>query len=312
MDTSTYTGAREILAKYGLTPSKRFGQNFLIDGHVLNKIVAAADLGRGDFVLEIGAGIGGLTRALAEKAGYVAAVELDKRLAEVLRDIFAETDNVGVIQGDIMKLDLSETLNQHITVGAASGRPLSDSYTRAKIVANLPYYITTPVIMRILESKPDSLGSALPIERATVMVQKEVAERIAAAPGTANYGAISAAVSYYAACELNAIVPRNCFYPRPDVDSAVITLKIYDTPPVRVSDERLMFDCVKAAFGQRRKTLVNCLYSQEWKGIGGGKLGKEEIAGIVKKCGFREDVRGETLGIEGFARLAEELTQYRS
>jgi len=317
VDASTYSGLREILRRYGLTPSRRFGQNFLTDRHVLDKITAAAELEKDDAVVEVGAGLGALTRALAERAGFVAAVELDKRLAEVLRDMFADTPNVRVVQGDCMRLGLAGLAADREPAGgiSAGGAPLAPPSAglaaevdpaggigkkRAKIVANLPYYITTPFIMRVLEQESGPAGR--PFGRATLMVQREVAERIAAAPGTGNYGALSVAAAYYAECELNATVPPNCFFPRPDVDSAVITLKIYETPPCAPADEKLMFACVKAAFGQRRKTLANCLCARPWLG-----LGKERVAEVIRRCGFREDVRGETLGVKEFAGLAEEL-----
>ena len=274
----------EILNKYHIVFQKRYGQNFLIDDHVIDKIIAAADVTKEDTVLEIGPGIGTLTQYLCEHAGKVIAVEIDKSLIPILEnDTLSAYDNVKIINGDIMKLDLNELIRTE-----NDGRPV-------KIAANLPYYITTPIIMGLLEKR-------LPITSITVMVQKEVAQRMQALPGTADYGALSLAVQYYAEPYLAANVPVNCFMPRPKVDSAVIRLKLYSDPPVTVKDEKLMFSIIRALFNQRRKTLVNgiCNYS-------GLDIGKDRILAALEQLGIGSDVRGETLSLDTFAKLSDLL-----
>lgn len=274
-----------VLQKYHFTFQKKFGQNFLIDPHVLDKIIAAAKITKEDFVLEIGPGIGTLTQYLAESAREVAAVEIDKNLIPILEDTLSAYDNVTVINEDVMKLDLAR-----LAAEKNGGRPI-------KVVANLPYYITTPIIMGLFEG-------GVPLESITVMVQKEVAMRMQAGPGTKDYGALSLAVQYYAQPYLAANVPQNCFMPRPNVGSAVIRLTRYQEPPVKVKDEKLLFALIRASFGQRRKTLVNGLYnSQELH------FTKEQIAEAIGKAGLPESVRGEALTLEEFAVLADLLAE---
>ncbi len=273
-----------ILQKYQFRFQKKFGQNFLIDAHVLNKIIAAAGIGEDDFVLEIGPGIGTLTQHLAYAAREVAAVEIDSRLLPVLEETLDGYDNVTVIHEDILKLDIHQLVQEK-----NGGRPI-------KVVANLPYYITTPIIMGLFEK-------AIPTESLTVMVQKEVAERMDAAPGTKNYGALTLAVQYYSEVYLAANVPPNCFMPRPDVASAVVRLTTRKERQ-KVSDEALMFRLIKAAFGQRRKTLLNCL-----RNCGDFNLTKEDWEAVFAACGIDPSVRGETLDLAQFAQLTEETAK---
>ena len=275
----TNAGVKAMLARHGLQPRKKWGQHFLIDGHVLGKILAAADAGPNDTVLEVGPGLGALTQGLVETAGHVVAVELDKDLAGLLLQRFAPAQ-VTVVQSDILKLDLAETLASHAN-------------TRLKVVANLPYYITTPVIMRLLES-------GLPFASITVMIQKEVAQRMAASPGTKDYGSLTLAIQYHADVDLVANVPTNAFMPRPEVESAVVRLRLLDVPRVAVNKDKL-FAVIHAAFGQRRKTLVNALFAA---GLGENK---EYIANVLAGCGLRTDIRGEALDISSFAQLAAKL-----
>ena len=234
----------EILKKYDFAFRKRFGQNFLIDGRVLDKIIAGAGVCSEDLVLEIGPGIGTLTQYLAEAAGRVISIEIDKKLLPILEETLSDYDNVRVVNADVMKLDLRALIEQEL--GQGSG------LRQVKVVANLPYYITTPILMTLLEER-------LPVANITVMVQKEVANRMKAGPGSKDYGALSLAVQYYAEPYLAANVPRNCFMPRPNVDSAVIRLTRRQEPPVKVRDEKLLFAIIRASFEQRRKTLVNSL-----------------------------------------------------
>lgn len=276
-----------VIQKYNFAFRKRFGQNFLIDGRVLDKIIRASGVTKDDFVLEIGPGIGTLTQALSEAAGAVVAVEIDRDLVAILHETLADCPNVTVISGDIMKTDIPALVAEY-----GGGRPL-------RVVANLPYYITTPVLMELFESGVNP-------RQVTVMVQKEVAARISAQPGSENYGAITLAVQYYAKPELAANVPPNCFIPRPTVGSAVLNLIGYgDDKPVKPKDEALMFRLIKAAFGQRRKTLVNSL--EHGADLG---LGKEEIREVVTGLGLAENVRGEDLSLEQFAALSDALTQH--
>lgn len=271
-----------ILNKYGFMFQKKFGQNFLIDSHVLEKIIRAAEITKEDCVLEIGPGIGTMTQYLCESAGKVIAVEVDKNLIPILtEDTLAGYDNVKVIYADVLKLDLKRLIQEE-----NGGRPV-------KVVANLPYYITTPIIMGLFEA-------GVPLSSVTVMVQKEVAERMQAGPGSKDYGALSLAVQYYAAPYLAANVPPNCFMPRPNVGSAVIRLTLHETPPVEVADERLLFQIIRASFAQRRKTLVNGLANSPEL-----NYSKEEITGFLAACGFPATVRGETLTLSEFARLAD-------
>lgn len=270
-----------VLKKYQFNFQKKFGQNFLIDTHVLDKIISAAGITAEDYVLEIGPGIGTMTQYLACAARKVAAVEIDSALIPILADTLADYKNVTVIHEDILKLDV-ETLVQEEN----NGRPI-------KIVANLPYYITTPIIMGLLEGH-------IPFENMTVMVQKEVAERMQAKPGSKNYGALSLAVQYYVEPYIAANVPPNCFMPRPAVGSAVIRLTRHGKPPVAVQDEKLMFRIIRASFNQRRKTLVNGM-----KNSAEMNLTKEDAAKAVRLLGKEENVRGETLTLEEFAQLAD-------
>ena len=259
----------EVLQKYNFVFQKRFGQNFLIDTHVLDKIISASEITKDDFVLEIGPGIGTMTQYLAEAAREVAAVEIDSALIPILQDTLKEWDNVTVIHNDILKTDikkLAEEKNQ--------GRPV-------KVVANLPYYITTPIIMGLFEKN-------VPVDSITIMVQKEVADRMQVGPGTKEYGALSLAVQYYAKPQIIANVPPNCFMPRPKVGSAVIRLTRHKVPPVEVKDEKLMFRLIRASFNQRRKTLVNGL-----KNSGELNFSKEKIEKTLKICGLPLNIRGE-------------------
>ena len=271
----------DILQKYKFTFQKKFGQNFLIDTHVLDKIVDAADITKDDVVLEIGPGIGTLTQYLAEAAKEVIAIEIDKMLIPILEDTLQGYNNVSIINADILKVDIGE-------IAARRGCSL-------KIVANLPYYITTPIIMQLFESK-------VPIKSLTVMVQKEVAMRMQVGPGTKEYGALSLAVQYYAKPYIAANVPPNCFMPRPKVGSAVIRLERYEMPPVKVEDEKLMFCLIRASFNQRRKTLVNGITN-----YAGLEFSKEEVQTAIKNLGKPITVRGETLTLEEFAELSNLL-----
>lgn len=274
----------EVIQKHGFDFQKKFGQNFLIDSHVLDKIIDAAEITKDDFVLEIGPGIGTMTQYLAEAAREVTAVEIDRKLIPILQETLAGYDNVTVINQDVLKTDIAALAQEK-----NGGKPI-------KVVANLPYYITTPIIMGLFESH-------VPISSITVMVQKEVAMRMQAGPGTKDYGALSLAVQFYAEPYLAANVPPNCFMPRPNVGSAVIRLKTYEEPPVKVKDEKLLFALIRASFNQRRKTLVNGL-----KNSSELSFGKEEILDAFGKCGLNENIRGEALTLAQFAALADALS----
>lgn len=275
----------EVLQKYDFVFQKKFGQNFLIDSHVLDKIVSAAGITKDDFVLEIGPGIGTMTQYLAASARKVFAVEIDKALIPILEDTLKEFDNVQVINQDILKVDIKKLEEEH-----NDGKPI-------KVVANLPYYITTPIIMGLFESQ-------VPIDSITVMVQKEVADRMKVGPGTKDYGALSLAVQYYAEPYIVANVPPNCFMPRPKVGSAVIRLTRHEKPPVEVVDEKLMFRLIRASFNQRRKTLANGLNNSPEL-----SYSKEEIQQTIEKCGFKAGIRGEALTLEDFAKLANVFSE---
>ena len=275
----------EVLQKYDFVFQKKFGQNFLIDSHVLDKIVSAAGITEDDFVLEIGPGIGTMTQYLAASARKVFAVEIDKALIPILEDTLKEFNNVQVINQDILKVDIKKLAEEH-----NDGKPI-------KVVANLPYYITTPIIMGLFESQ-------VPIDSITVMVQKEVADRMKVGPGTKDYGALSLAVQYYAEPYIVANVPPNCFMPRPKVGSAVIRLTRHEKPPVEVADEKLMFRLIRASFNQRRKTLANGLNNSPEL-----SYSKEEIQQTIEKCGFSAGIRGEALTLEDFAKLANAFSE---
>ena len=274
-----------VLQRYGFNFQKKYGQNFLIDTHVLDKIIGAAQIGPDDFVLEIGPGIGTMTQYLAEAAREVVAVEIDTKLIPILQDTLKEYDNVTVLNEDILKVDIRKIAEEK-----NGGKPI-------KVVANLPYYITTPIIMGLFEKH-------VPIESITVMVQKEVADRMQVGPGTKDYGALSLAVQYYASPYIVANVPPNCFMPRPKVGSAVIRLTTYDNPPVEVDDEKLMFRIIRASFNQRRKTLANGL-----KNAADLDIPKELIAESIESLGHGPSVRGEALTLEEFAALSNYISR---
>ena len=275
----------EVIQKYQFAFQKRFGQNFLIDAHVLEKIVSAAGITKDDCVLEIGPGIGTMTQYLAESAGQVIAVEIDTNLLPILADTLKDYSNVKVINQDILKVDINELVKEY-----NNGRPI-------KVVANLPYYITTPIIMGLFESN-------VPIDNITVMVQKEVADRMQVGPGSKDYGALSLAVQYYASPYIVANVPPNCFIPRPNVGSAVIRLTRYQEPPVQVKDPKLMFKLIRASFNQRRKTLQNGLNNSPEI-----SFSKEEITKAIESLGVSPSVRGEALSLEQFAQFANYFVQ---
>ena len=277
----------EVLQKYNFSFQKKFGQNFLIDTHVLDKIIQSANITEDDMVLEIGPGIGTMTQYLAQAAGKVIAVEIDKNLIPILEDTLSGYDNVRVINEDVLKLDLKKLADEE-----NNGKPV-------KVVANLPYYITTPIIMGLFENE-------VPVESITIMVQKEVADRMQTGPGNKDYGALSLAVQYYADPYIVANVPPNCFMPRPKVGSAVIRLTCHQEKPVQVQDEKLMFNIIRASFNQRRKTLENGL-----KNAATLDFTKEEVEAAIDALGKGASVRGETLTLEEFARLSDLLSPYK-
>ena len=273
----------EIIQKYEFMFQKKFGQNFLIDTHVLEKIISAAGITKNDCVLEIGPGIGTMTQYLAENAGHVVAVEIDRNLIPILKETLADYDNMTVINEDILRVDIKALAEEY-----NGGKPI-------KVVANLPYYITTPIIMGLFES-------GVPIDNITVMVQKEVADRMKEGPGSKDYGALSLAVQYYAEPEIVANVPPNCFIPRPNVGSAVIRLTRHKEMPVEVKDPALMFKIIRASFNQRRKTLQN--------GLGNASelpYTKEQIAAAIAEMGLTPTIRGEALSLAQFAQLSDIL-----
>lgn len=272
-----------VLQKYGFQFQKKYGQNFLIDTRVLERIIAAAEITKEDCVLEIGPGIGTMTQYLAEAAGGVVAVEIDRALIPILEDTLSAYDNVTILNEDILKTDINRIVREQ-----NGGKPV-------KVVANLPYYITTPIIMGLFEQH-------VPLKSITVMVQKEVAERMQVGPGTKDYGALSLAVQYYARPELVANVPPNCFIPRPNVGSAVIRLTRYAEPPVQAQDERKLFALIRASFNQRRKTLVNGLCNAPELG-----LDRERVLDALSRLELSPTVRGEALTLEQFARLSNLL-----
>lgn len=271
----------EMIQKHQFVFQKKFGQNFLVDEHVLEKIIRAAEVTREDLVFEVGPGIGTLTQYLAEAAGQVIAVEIDEKLIPILKETLAGYENVTVLHQDILKTDIRQ-----LTEAYSKGRPV-------KVVANLPYYITTPIIMKLFEED-------IPVENITVMIQKEVADRMQAHPGSKDYGALSLAVQYYADTYLAANVPPNCFIPRPNVGSAVIRLTRHKKPVVEVENEKLMFSLIRASFNQRRKTLQNGLNNSPEL-----SYSKEQIAQAIEALGFSPTVRGEALSLQQFARLSD-------
>ncbi|MBQ8007807.1 MAG: 16S rRNA (adenine(1518)-N(6)/adenine(1519)-N(6))-dimethyltransferase RsmA [Lachnospiraceae bacterium] len=283
-DLGSAKSTANIINKYGFSFQKRFGQNFLIDEHVLDKIVDAALIGEEDGVIEIGPGIGTMTQRLCEAASKVVAIEIDKELIPILSETMSGYDNVKIINADVMKTDLDKLIRDEF------------SGMRVKVVANLPYYITTPIVMSLLENH-------LPVESITIMVQKEVAQRMQAGPGTKDYGALSLAVQYYADTYIAANVPPNCFMPRPKVGSGVIRLAVRKEAEVEVADEKLMFSLIRAAFNQRRKTLVNAVTN-----FPGLDYSKEDIEKALAGLGISEKIRGEALSLQQFADLSNILT----
>ena len=273
----------EVLQKYKFNFQKKFGQNFLIDTHVLDKIIRESGVTKDDMVIEIGPGIGTMTQYLCENAREVVAIEIDKNLIPILQDTLSAYNNVTVINEDVLKVDINKLAKER-----NGGKPV-------KVVANLPYYITTPIIMGLFESH-------VPIDSITIMVQKEVADRMQEGPGSKEYGALSLAVQYYAKPEIVANVPPNCFMPRPNVGSAVIRLTCHEKPPVEVNDEDFMFNIIRASFNQRRKTLVNGLGNASFLSVT-----KEQVAEALEKMGLSSTVRGETLSLEQFAKLSNLL-----
>lgn len=274
------TNTLAVINRYEFAFQKKFGQNFLIDQGIVEKIVREAGVTKDDFVLEIGPGIGTMTQILCENAREVAAVEIDRKLIPILNDTLSEYDNVTIINDDILRVDINKLAEEK-----NGGRPI-------KVVANLPYYITTPIIMGLFESH-------VPLDSITIMVQKEVADRMQTGPGSKDYGALSLAVQFYAKPEIVVNVPPECFMPRPNVGSAVIRLKRHETRPVDVKDEKLMFRIIRASFNQRRKTLANGLNNSPEIGYT-----KEQIAAAIEELGRGASIRGEALTLEEFARLS--------
>lgn len=283
----TPSATKEIINKYSFAFQKKFGQNFLIDSNVLESIIRGAEITKDDFVLEIGPGIGTMTQYLCEAARQVVAVEIDKMLIPILEDTLSEYDNVKVINQDVLKVDIKSLAEEK-----NNGKPI-------KVVANLPYYITTPIIMGLFES-------GVPIDSITIMVQKEVADRMQTGPGSKDYGALSLAVQYYATAKVILNVSATCFMPRPNVDSAVIKLTRHKEPTVNVADEKLMFKIIRASFNQRRKTLVNGLKNSPEL-----SFSKEQIVKAIEKIGKPETIRGEALTLEEFAELANAFTELK-
>lgn len=283
----TPSATKEIINKYSFAFQKKFGQNFLIDSNVLESIIRGAEITKDDFVLEIGPGIGTMTQYLCEAARQVVAVEIDKMLIPILEDTLSEYDNVEVINQDVLKVDIKSLAEEK-----NNGKPI-------KVVANLPYYITTPIIMGLFES-------GVPIDSITIMVQKEVADRMQTGPGSKDYGALSLAVQYYATAKVILNVSATCFMPRPNVDSAVIKLTRHKEPTVNVADEKLMFKIIRASFNQRRKTLVNGLKNSPEL-----SFSKEQIVKAIEKIGKPETIRGEALTLEEFADLANAFTELK-
>lgn len=284
-DIATPKRTKEILDKYGFSFKKSLGQNFLIDTNILRNIVEYGEVSEKTVAIEIGPGIGALTEQIAKRAGKVFAFEIDQRLLPILEDTLSPYDNVTVIHKDILKADVTELIGEELK-----------AYEDVRVVANLPYYVTTPIIMKLLQE-------GLPLTSITVMLQKEVAERMAAKPGTKEYGSLSIAVQYFTKAETVMIVPKTVFVPQPNVDSAVIRLIVREEPPVRVKDEDFFFEVVRASFGQRRKTILNNLTSH----LPDGKAKKQEIEAALANSSIDPKRRGETLSIEEFGALSDEL-----
>ena len=285
----TPTATAEVIQKYGFNFQKKYGQNFLIDANILDKIIDSAEITKEDCVLEIGPGIGTMTQYLAESAGEVVAVEIDKNLIPILEETLKGYENVSIVNEDILKVDLNRLVKER-----NEGKPI-------KVVANLPYYITTPIIMGLFESR-------VPLSSITIMVQKEVADRMQVGPGTKDYGALSLAVQYYARPEIMLNVPPTCFMPRPNVGSAVIRLTRFEEPPVKTDDERKMFSIIRAAFNQRRKTLVNALANGLSYADKDGMMihvSRQEVSMALDQMGLSQTIRGEALTLAQFARLSD-------
>lgn len=276
---------KQIIKKYDFAFKKNFGQNFLVDERVLDKIVSSAEISKDDVVLEVGPGIGTLTQALARRAKKVITVEIDKTLIPILEELLSDFENIEIINEDILKVDIAALAEQN------GGKPM-------KVVANLPYYITTPIIMNILEK-------GLPVESITVMIQKEVAYRMQAQPKSKDYGSLSLVTQYYCEPYLVANVPQNCFMPRPNVDSAVIRLKTLEKPAADTCDRELLFHIIKTAFSQRRKTLLNCFFN-----TGGWDMSKEELTRLINEAGYDEKVRGEALTLEDYAKITDVFAKH--
>ncbi|OPA73222.1 16S rRNA (adenine(1518)-N(6)/adenine(1519)-N(6))-dimethyltransferase [Paenibacillus selenitireducens] len=284
VDIATPKRTKDIIGKHGFSFKKSLGQNFLIDMNILSKIVDAADLDETMGALEIGPGIGALTERLAQTAKQVTAVEIDPRLIPILQDVLAPYPNVQVVHGDVLKVDLQEIFKQNFT-----------DVRKVSVVANLPYYVTTPILMKLLEER-------LPLQNIVVMIQKEVADRMAARPGGKEYGSLSVAVQYYCEPELVCTVTHTVFIPQPNVESAVIKLKVREVPPVKVADEAHFFQVVQASFAQRRKTIANNLKARYFN-----EGGREALEAVLSEAGIEPSRRGETLSIEEFARLSDVL-----
>lgn len=283
---STPSKTKQIIENNSFYFKKNFGQNFLIDSNIIENIVLAANITKDDFVLEIGPGIGSLTQYLAENARKVAAVEIDKNLIPILKETVGHYENLEIINSDILKLDIIKLIEEK-----NDGKPI-------KVVANLPYYITTPIIMELLEKK-------IPVKSMTLMVQKEVAQRMQAKAGTKDYGALSIAVQFYSQAKIDFIVPPSCFMPKPKVESAVITLTVLEEKAVKTIDEELFFNIVKYAFGQRRKTLINTLNN-----LGKFNLSKQQLQEAITSIGLNEQIRGEALTINEFAMLSDKIYNF--
>ncbi|WP_273015767.1 16S rRNA (adenine(1518)-N(6)/adenine(1519)-N(6))-dimethyltransferase RsmA [Paenibacillus arenosi] len=284
MDIATPSRTKEIIKKHGFSFKKSLGQNFLVDMNIMRRIVQAAGLDEKTGALEIGPGIGALTEQLAREAGKVTAVEIDQRLIPILAEVMEPYANVSVVNNDVLKVDLSALFAEQFS-----------GMDKVSVVANLPYYVTTPIMMKLLEER-------LPLKNIVVMIQKEVAERMAAAPGSKDYGSLTVAVQYYSKPEIVCTVPHTVFIPQPNVESAVIRLKVRENPPVQVNDERLFFDVVQASFAQRRKTLWNNLKARY-----GAEAGIEGLQGALETADINPQRRGETLSLEEFARLSDAI-----